>query len=329
MMNRQGTALFEAPLAHEVVHGWSEGEWEATPTSNMFFGLDIASVDDNKNPNWVQAKVKGPISFAFIRANYGDWEDSAFKRNWNKIKDAGIVRGAYLFLRFPHPPTKPWYSMHPPDPVSQARAFIKTVGYLNKSDFPPSLDVEFPGGQAVTGMNPKQLLDGVRAAWKVLKEYYGVAPIFYTSARVWREDLHNIKAPDLKESPLWLAKPYLYKSASPARRNAGTFAGGRNNPLIPPPWGDSTNWWIHQYQGDAIRLPGFTGTVDMNRFNTMLKGATGERVKWVQRRLGIVQNGRFDSTMENALRAFQDKRRIAPNGLIDPLTFAYLCWSNP
>ncbi len=67
----------------------------------------------------------------------------------------------------------------------------------------------------------------------------------------------------------------------------------------------------------------------MNRFNTMLKGATGDRVKWVQRRLGIAQNGRFDDAMESALRAFQGKKGLVSNGVISPQTFAYLCWSNP
>src|SRR4029078_1259496 len=82
-------------------------------------------------------------------------------------------------------------------------------------------------------------------------------------------------------------------------------------PPVPPPWGDSTNWWIHQYQGDAIRLPGFsTGNVDLNRFNTMLKGATGDRVKWVQRRLGIAQNGQFDSAIDGVSRVFNDRKGV-------------------
>jgi hypothetical protein len=111
----------------------------------------------------------------------------------------------------------------------------------------------------------------------------------------------------------------------------GPFAGG---PPVPPPWGDSRNWWIHQYQGDAVRLPGFpTGNVDMNRFNTMLKGETGDRVKWVQRRLGIAQNGRFDDVMESYLLAFQDKKGLmsigVDLGVVDLKTFVSLCWSNP
>jgi GH25 family lysozyme M1 (1,4-beta-N-acetylmuramidase) len=300
---------------------------------NIIFGLDTASVAGNKNPNWVQAKAEGPISFAIIRSNYGDWEDPIFKRDWPKMKAAGIVRGAYLFLRFPHPTS----GMKAPDPVSQAKAVIKTVRNLDQSDFPPTIDVEFPGdkrhprrtGREFTGMTAQQLLDGVRAAWEVLKDYYGVAPIIYTSARVWKEELLNLPAPDLVESPLWLAH-YVFKGGTSAVRNARAFKGGRLDPHVPPPWGDSTNWWIHQYQGDAVRLPGFpTGNVDMNRFNTMLKGATGDRVKWVQRRLGIAQNGQFDGATDSALRAFQDKKGLVSDGVVGPPTFAYLCWSNP
>jgi len=290
--------------------------------SGIILGLDTASVADNRNPNWTQAKTDASISFAIIRSNWGVWEDSVFKRDWPKIKAADIVRGAYLFLRFPHPK----HQMKAPDPVSQARALTTTVGRLDESDFPPTLDVEFPGARRITGMTARQCLDGVRAAWRVLKDYYGVAPIIYTSARVWHQDLDDLPAPDLVESPLWLARYPFNKG--PAVYDARVTR--LNAPPVPPPWGDATNWWIHQYQGDAIRLPGFpTGNVDMNRFNTMQMGATGDRVKWVQRRLGIALSGQFDAAMDRALRAFQNKKGIASDGLINPRTFAYLCWSNP
>ena len=298
-----------------------------TPTTadtvdSVIFGLDTASVAGNKNPNWVQAKDEASISFAIIRSNWGVWEDSVFMRDWPKIKAAGIVRGAYLFLRFPHPK----HNMMAPDPVSQARALVNTVGSLDESDFPPTIDVEFPDARRVTGMTARQCLDGVRAAWIVLKDYYRAAPIIYTSARVWHEDLDDLPAPDLVESPLWLAR-YPFKKG-PAVRDARVSR--LNPPPVPPPWGDATNWWIHQYQGDAIRLPGFpTGNVDMNRFNMMQRGATGDRVKWVQRRLGVAQNGQFDAAMDRALRAFQNRKGLVSNGVVDPRTFAYLCWSNP
>ncbi|MFN8490554.1 MAG: GH25 family lysozyme [Caldilineaceae bacterium] len=297
---------------------------QATGRGQAILGLDTASAGNKANPNWVQAKAEGPINFAIIRSNFGVAKDSVFKRDWLKIKAAGLVRGAYLFLRFPHPN----YQMKAPDPVAQANAFIKTVNLDKWSDFPPTIDVEFPGGRKLTGMTAQQCLQGVRAAWKVLKNYYGVAPIIYTSARVWQEDLHNLPAPDLVESPLWLAR-YPFKTNRPAVRDARVLR--IKPPPVPPPWGDSTNWWIHQYQGDAVNFPGFISTaqVDLNRFNPMRMGSSGDRVRWVQRRLGIAPNGLFDAAMETALRTFQNKNGLPANGMIDVQTFTYLCWSNP
>jgi peptidoglycan hydrolase-like protein with peptidoglycan-binding domain len=174
-------------------------------------------------------------------------------------------------------------------------------------------------------MKVQKCLEQVRSAWKVLKNYYKVAPMIYTSERVWREELSNPKTPDLTESPLWL-KHYPFKKG-PARRDAAVT---RSDPPVPVPWGDPTNWWIHQYQGDAIGLPGFApGNVDMNRFNAMDKGATGHRVKWVQRRLGIAEGGTFDAATETALSAFQRRNGLPEIPTIDLRTFAHLCWSNP
>lgn len=297
-------------------------EEEGVPIPPLTLGLDTACVGKNRNPDWIKAKAQGQIEFAIIRSNWGSSPDRVFARDWPKIKEAGMVRGAYLFLRFP---TRKFPKVA--DPVVQAKAFIKKVGKLEESDLPPSLDVEFPGiGRSETRMTARQVLGGVRAAWKVLKDYYGAAPIVYTSARVWKKDLDNLPAPDLAESPLWLAR-YPYRKG-PAVLDARVAR--LNPPPVPLPWGDKTNWWIHQYQGDAVRLPGFpTGNVDLNRFNTMVEAATGDRVKWVQRRLGIPENGRFDSTMESALRAFKSRKGLGSDCRVDVRTFAYLCWSNP
>lgn len=300
-------------------------ETGAYESPRMYFGLDLAAVDGNVNPNWAKARDEGPISFAIIQANWGTWRDTNFASDWPKIKAEGLVRGAYLFLRFP-------YSKYaaPAKPAAQAQAFIQTVGKLERSDLPPALDVEFPGrGRIETGMTPQQLLDGVRAAWTVLKDHYGVAPLIYTSARVWHEDLLDIPAPDLVGSPLWLT-PYPFGAGGPAVHDPQKFArGGRYfPPPVPKPWGDKTNWWIHQYQGDARGLPGFR-QVDMNLFNAMVAGATGDRVKWVQRRLGITPSGVFDASTKTALGAFQAKSGLFANFVVDPRTFAFLCWSNP
>jgi GH25 family lysozyme M1 (1,4-beta-N-acetylmuramidase) len=293
----------------------------------LVLGLDSFGLDGNKTRDWARAKAEGPITFAIFRSNWGASADSAFASEWRRMKDAGLVRGAFLFLRFPHPEVDRKYG-RPADPVAQATAVTKTLplGMIERGDLPPTLDVEFPGNRSKTGMSAQQCLEHVRAARRVLNNYYGVAPIIYTSARVWRDDLLNLPAPDLVESPLWLAHYPFNKG--PARRDR--MVSQVAPPPVPPPWGDSGNWWIHQYQGDAIGLPGFApGNVDMNRFHTTVRGDTGERVKWVQRRLGIAQNGTFDDAMEAALRTFQARNGLLASPQVDPRTFAYLCWSNP
>ena len=132
------------------------------------------------------------------------------------------------------------------------------------------------------------------------------------------------------------------RHAHQARRDASLFAGGKNAPAqyrdgtfgkkwpaaVPKPWGDAGNWWIHQYHGDAWKFPGFK-QVDVNRFNSMVKGASGDRVKWVQRRLGIAQSGDYDDAMLEKIKKLQSDNGIDADGTIGPQTFALLCWMNP
>jgi lysozyme len=310
--------LANQPYA-ELPYGLEAEQSGSSEVAPMIFGIDTASVDENWHADWLKAKDKAEIRFGIIRANLGIWPDKAFKREWPRIKDAGLVRGAYMFLLF----GKGRYF----DPVAQAKVFIKTVGQLQPDDLPPSLDVEFPGGGRVkTGLSAKQCLDAVRAAWKVLKDNYGVAPIIYTSGRVWHEDLNDLPAPDLIESPLWLARYYYRKG--PFVRNPKAFAGGRLNPQVPLPWGDPANWWIHQYQGDARGLPGFN-QVDLNRFNTMTSGAKGQRVEWVQRRLRVPETGVFDAATVSALKTCKQRKSLEANDVVDLPTFVLLSWLNP
>lgn len=284
----------------------------------MLFGIDIADVDGNKNANWQQAKANGPISFAIIRSNQSTRVDSQFSKHWPLLKSVGLVRGAYMFLNFPKKG-----KAKPPDPDVQAQTFVNTVGTLERSDFPPTLDIEFPGGRTATGMTPGEALDWARAAWSVLRGAYKAAPIIYTSGRVWREDLRSEAAPDLIESPLWLAR-YYWKARTPAVRDAAKFANGAHKPSVPDPWGDA--WMIHQHQGDAIQLPGFSSTVDMNRFNTLLEGSSGDAVRWAQRRLRLQETGKFDKSMSGAVVSFQRASKLVEDGIIGPRTFASLCW---
>jgi GH25 family lysozyme M1 (1,4-beta-N-acetylmuramidase) len=283
----------------------------------MLFGIDVAEVDGNKTANWQLAKAQGPINFGIVRASQCTRTDKTFAKFWPQLQSAGLVRGAYMFLDYPRKGTK----VAAPD--VQAQKLVDTVGELTRTDLPPTLDIEFPGGRKVTGMTAKVALDWARTAWTTLRDAYGTPPIIYTSARVWIEDLANQSAPDLVESPLWLAR-YFWKSRTPAMRDAAAFANGKNAPPVPMPWGNA--WAVHQYQGDALKLPGFSSTIDMNRFNTMTAGTKGDFVKWAQRRLGLVANGTFDTAMAKAVSKFQRKRQLVADAVIGPRTFAALCW---
>jgi peptidoglycan hydrolase-like protein with peptidoglycan-binding domain len=187
------------------------------------------------------------------------------------------------------------------------------------------------------------LLAGVRAAWRVLKDHYKVAPMIYTSFQVWVDNMpKDDPVLDLLESPLWVTPYYVGKKHNPLLDPKKVAAhklashkwyppawkkGDHHDPPLPPPWGDLSNWWIHQYQGDAINFPGFSGDVDMNRFHTMMPGETGDRVKWVQRKLSISETGSFDATMEKALTSFQTEYGLPADAVIGPATFARLCWA--
>lgn len=286
-------------------------------------GIDYASVDGNGPPNWHSARAAG-VTFVIVRGAYGNWIDTTFQRDYAGIAAAGLVRGAYLFLRYPRKGQP-----SPPQPHIQARALIDALGRQARSklDLPPCLDIEFPGdGRRETELSAHQALEWTRVAWRTMKDALGVSPLVYTSARVWKEDLANLPAPDLADSPLWLAR-YPYRTRIAAMTEPGTVHS-LAWPPTPPPWGDQTNSWIHQYQGDALKMPGFTATVDVNRFRYLRPGAVGDRVAWLQRRLGRTVTATFDEDLAKVVREFQRLSGLGVDGIVGPQTFAQLCWAD-
>jgi len=282
----------------------------------MLKGLDVASIDENKNIDWTKPKEIG-FSFGITRAAWGTTKDSIYDAEQLKLQRSGYVRGAYLYLRFS------FKGKPAPSPTDQARTACAIVGKLPQDCFPPTIDIEFPGnGASDTHMTPAALISGIMDAWDVFYGFYGVAPMAYSSDRVIVEDLDDKPFPArMLKSPLWL-KYYPF--------NPGPAVINPPESLAPPPvpaqWNDPSFWFIHQFQGDATGVPGFTSTVDLNRFNPMSKGASGERVKWVQTRLGVTVDGKFGPNTDTALRRFQTAKGLTSDGIIGPKTFAYLCW---
>lgn len=288
----------------------------------MYLGVDFASVDGNKPVDWAAVKAAG-TRFVIIRGAYNEWADPTYKAEAKRAREAGLLVGSYLF-----PLMRDTTS-----PDGQVMVFSDSVK-LTPGDLPPVLDVEFPGGLAKTGMTRVQALEWVRRAVRAMERCCGVKPMIYTSARVWdgtdADSLSAKPTPDLIECPLWLARyPYNYRQPAvgddPSERSTVISIP---KPPVPKSWGVD-NVWIHQYQGDAIGFRGFSSTVDVNRFFDLAMGRSGERVKWVQRRVGIHPSGVFDACTDSHVRAFQAANRLQVDGVVGPVTFASLAWVSP
>jgi len=55
---------------------------------------------------------------------------------------------------------------------------------------------------------------------------------------------------------------------------------------------------------------------------TLLRGATGELVKDIQRKVGVTASGTFDGDTEAAVRRFQRDHGRVPDGIVGPRTWA-------
>jgi GH25 family lysozyme M1 (1,4-beta-N-acetylmuramidase) len=289
----------------------------------MYLGIDVASVDGNNLIHWAATKAAG-CQYAIFRGTYITWSDPTWRLEADRARAAGMTVGAYLF---------PVMDASKPAPEAQVAAFFEAVGPLSHKDLPPTLDVEFPGGIAATGRTRKQLLAWVRTAVAALKKSYGIAPMIYTSARVWDgEDSDSldvdgldVPTPELLECPLWLAR-YPFKGRIQAVTQKAQV-DALQLPPVPKAWIDSSNVWIHQYQGDALGLPGFSSTADLNRFFDLSRGSKGERVRWLQRKLKISADGDFGIQTYQAVVNFQSTHQLTADGIVGPKTFAQLCWT--
>lgn len=134
--------------------------------------------------DWQEVAQNG-MAFAFAKATEGiTYVDPQLAANWEGIRAAGLVRGAYHFFE----PND--------DATQQATHFLSTV-QLAPGDLPPVLDVETTGGVSDT-----EIWSGVTSWLQAVGQATGRQPILYTSPGFW-----SSHAPDLAltQYPLWLA----------------------------------------------------------------------------------------------------------------------------
>lgn len=170
------------------------------------YGVDVSHYDQNYA--WAQKKAQKKLSFGIAKATEGlSHNDDTFAANWARMRDAGLVRGAY---HYGHPGN---------DPVAEADHFLGVVGKTGLQDGDLlALDLETTDGRSQHQVNAwaKKWLNRVQAKT-------GVKPVFYSSwyfAQQYGDGLGGY--------PLWVA-------------HYGKKAGA----LKPPaPW---KSWTIHQY----------------------------------------------------------------------------------
>ncbi|MXN91992.1 glycoside hydrolase family 25 protein [Flavobacterium sp. Sd200] len=157
-----------------------------TRHKNKVFGFDVSHYQGIINWDSIE-RTKGdfPLDFVFIRATAGtNANDTQFKTNWRKAKQAGFIRGAYHYYR--------------PDEnsVKQAANFIKTVT-LKRGDLPPVLDIE----KVSRRQNMDSLKSGLRKWLAKVEKHYGVKPIIYSGESYYTDFLKE----EFADYNLWIA----------------------------------------------------------------------------------------------------------------------------
>lgn len=185
------------------------------PVNYGIHGIDVSKYQDVIDWGSVRDMQVGNVrmSFAYIKATEGlGNEDSYFKRNWKKVKDAGMVRGAYHFF------------LATKSGKAQAENFINSVE-LQPGDLPPVLDIE-----ASYGVSGEKLRNRAKEWLATIQDYYHVQPIIYTNVDFYRQYLKD----DFDSFPLWVAH-YLQKERPRTYRD-WTFwqhsEGGRVNGIF-------------------------------------------------------------------------------------------------
>jgi lysozyme len=180
-------------------------------------GIDVSHYQGDVN---FYSVAQSSVKFAFAKATEGTgYIDDQFTRNWAKIQEAGLYRGAYHFGR-------PGC-----DPETQAAHFAAVVGPLGFGDLPPVLDLE-----AADNHDGKYVLEWALAFTKKAEALFGRKLIIYTGA-FWRGKMGNPNHPFFRERLLWLAA-YVAKPAVPASWDHWTFwqytEGQHNGPAAIP-----------------------------------------------------------------------------------------------
>ncbi len=145
-------------------------------------GIDVSHFQGTVN--WQEVKQAG-MRFAIAKATEGqNTVDSQFKNNWQNIKAAGLLRGAYHFFDAGI------------DGTAQANHFLQNA-QIEPDDLPPVIDVE-AAAQASNAL----ILQEVQNWLDTVEQALHRRPMIYTTASFWNSHLNHT----FGAYPLWIAE---------------------------------------------------------------------------------------------------------------------------
>jgi GH25 family lysozyme M1 (1,4-beta-N-acetylmuramidase)/uncharacterized protein YraI len=253
-------------------------------TLGPVIGIDISKWDGNWDAN--KAKAQG-ASFVFIKASQATYTDPQFILNWQKAKDAGLLRGAFHYLDY----TK--------SGKDQANAFADLIK-SDPGELPPAVDYE----QRRSDNNPSTALGFLRGFLDQLisrSELFADAvvkkPMLYASPGFWAEYGDMTKAEYWLQFPLWVAH---YTTSM--------------TPQLPLPW-PMWKFWQFTAKGPGQVFGSESLAIDMNRFN----GTLNELLEFAGVRIPIINLNELYETLASRTKAVEDVINTFNNPSANPV----------
>jgi lysozyme len=173
-------------------------------------GLDVSY--HSGRVDWRAAAAHGS-RFALALATAGDdFRDPFFQCHWERMRQAGLLRGAYHFF------------VVADDPRAQARTFLSHVVF-EPGDLAPVVDIEKVGPHP-----PKDLPERLAVFVDEVEASLGVKPIIYTGPAFWNA---HFRGGGFGDYPLWLAQYGVEKPAVPAGWDRWILWQWRGNADLP------------------------------------------------------------------------------------------------
>lgn len=287
----------------------------------MIKGIDLSSYNNYNQQSILQTIWTQQLYFAFIKASEGvTLQDPKFEVNWNICRKAGMVCGAYHFLR---PLT---------DPAQQVYNFVNQYKKVNTAGvLPPVVDIEWAVGASNktdqwTIIPATQRIPKIKTFLSGIEEQLHVKPIIYTAFVFWRDIIVTQMTGNdnayFAQYPLWLVD----------LKGTGS---------VPAPWTKALFIQNHFGESSTNRNDIYENT-DHDYFNGILKdllnttnpGYTIFRgfpksmiVSDIQKSLAAKKfyastvDGDFGKNTEQAVKDFQNSAGLVPNGIVDVQTW--------